>query len=134
MYHQPLELLQSISINQHKMKSAIVHVGPKVTVEDVPIPKPEPKQVLIKVIYSGSNPKDWKVPEWGVFGPPKNEGNDIAGIVEAVGEEVTEFRRGDRVAAFLNSPGGGYAEYAAAEASTTFFLPAKTTFQGQQCP
>jgi len=112
------------------MKSAVVHAGPKVVIEDVPIPKPGPKQVLVKVVYSGSNPKDWKVPEWGVFGEPKNEGNDIAGVVESVGDEVMEFRKGDRVAAFLNSPGGGYAEYAVAEALTTFFLPAKTSFKG----
>jgi NADPH2:quinone reductase len=116
------------------MKSAIVHPGPKVVIEDVPIPKPGPKQVLIKVVYSGSNPKDWKVPELGVFGGPRNEGNDIAGFVESVGDEVTEFRKGDRVAAFLGISGGGFAEYAVAEASTTFFLPAKTSFQGQTCP
>lgn len=116
------------------MKSAIVHAGPKVTIDDVPIPKPSPTQVLINVIYCGSNPKDWKVPEWGIFGPARNEGNDIAGVVEAVGGEVTGFRPGDRVAAFLNLEAGGYAEYAVAEACTTFFLPAKTTFQGQPCP
>ena len=103
-----------------KMKSAVIHAGPKVVVEDVPIPKPGPKQ-------------DWKVPEWGAFGEPKNEGNDIAGFVEAVGDEVTEFRKGDRVAAFLGFSGGGFAEYAVAEAYTTFFLPAKTSFQGQPC-
>lgn len=115
------------------MKSAVIHAGPKVVVEDVPIPKPGPKQVLIQIIYSGSNPKDWKVPEWGAFGEPKNEGNDIAGFVEAVGDEVTEFRKGDRVAAFLGFSGGGFAEYAVAEAYTTFFLPARTSFQGQPC-
>jgi NADPH2:quinone reductase len=113
------------------MKSAIVHAGPKVETKDVAIPKPTPTQVLIKVIYSGSNPKDWKVPEWGVFGEAENQGNDVADFVESVGERVTEFRKGDRVAAFLSSEGGGYAEYAVAEASTTFFLPAKTSFQGQ---
>jgi NADPH2:quinone reductase len=113
------------------MKSAFVHAGPKVIIKDVPIPKPAPTQVLVKVIYSGSNPKDWKVPEWGVFGEARNEGNDIAGSVESVGDEVTEFRKGDRVAAFLYTEGGGYAEYAVAEASTTFFLPAKISFKGK---
>jgi len=50
------------------MKSAIIHPGPKVVIEDVPISKPGPKQVLIKVVYSGS--KDWRIPEWGTFGLP----------------------------------------------------------------
>jgi NADPH2:quinone reductase len=79
------------------MKEAIVAKGPKVTIHDVPIPKPGAGQILIKVIYSGSNPKDWKLPE--AF-PPHNSGDDIAGIVEEVGDGVVEFLKGDRVAAF----------------------------------
>lgn len=43
------------------MKEATVAKGPKVTIQDVPIPKPGPYQVVTKVIYSGSNPKDWSV-------------------------------------------------------------------------
>jgi hypothetical protein len=79
------------------MKEAIVAKGPKVTLHDVPVPKPKAGQVLIKVIYSGSNPKDWKRPS---LGEPHNSGDDIAGVVESVGENVTEFKQGDRVAAF----------------------------------
>lgn len=42
------------------MKEAIVQPeGLKVEIVDSPIPKPDPTQVLIKVIVSGSNPKDW---------------------------------------------------------------------------
>lgn len=115
------------------MKSAIISAGPKVIIQDVPAPRPGPGEVLIKIAYCGSNPKDWKVPEWGSFGPPKNESNDVAGIVEEVGEDVTEFRKGDRVAACLGVQGGGYAEYAVAEVITTFLLPATTTFQGDYC-
>lgn len=44
------------------MKEALVSAGPTVNIVDSPIPKPGPDQVLIKVIYSGTNPKDWKVP------------------------------------------------------------------------
>ena len=69
------------------MKEAVVAKGPKVTIHDVHIPKPNADQVLIKVIYSGSNPKDWKRPE---YTQPHNSGDDIAGIVEAVGENVVE--------------------------------------------
>jgi NADPH:quinone reductase-like Zn-dependent oxidoreductase len=43
------------------MKEAIVAKGPKVTIKDVPIPEPGPDQVVIKVVVSGSNPKDWYV-------------------------------------------------------------------------
>jgi NADPH:quinone reductase-like Zn-dependent oxidoreductase len=34
------------------MKEAIVADGPKVTIHDVPVPKPNADHVLIKVIYS----------------------------------------------------------------------------------
>lgn len=113
------------------MKEAIIHVGPKVEIKDSPIPKPGPKQVLIKVVVSGSNPKDWKVPEWIKDAPPMNQGDDIAGVVEAVGEGVFEFRKGDRVAAFheMMSPHGSYAEYAVAWEHTTFLLPPQTSFE-----
>lgn len=111
-----------------KMKEAIVAKGPKVTLHDVPVPTPNADQVLIKVVYSGSNPKDWKRPE---VGEPHNSGDDISGIVEAVGENVVEFHPGDRVAAFhqMMSPCGSFAEYAISWAYTTFHLPKKTSFE-----
>jgi len=113
------------------MQEAIVHPGPKVEIRRVDIPKPGPRQVLIKVEYSGSNPKDWKVPEWMSDKPALNQGDDIAGVVEEVGSDVYEFKKGDRVAAFhqMMTPGGSYAEYAIAFDHTTFFLPKQTSFQ-----
>jgi len=61
-----------------------------------------------------------------------NQGDDIAGIVHAVGENVTEFKPGDRVAAFheMTKPGGSYAEYALSWQHTTFHVPKKTSFEG----
>lgn len=41
------------------MKEALIGPGPTVTLGDVPIPVPEPDQVLIRVVVSGTNPKDW---------------------------------------------------------------------------
>ncbi|KAE8453672.1 hypothetical protein EG329_009183 [Mollisiaceae sp. DMI_Dod_QoI] len=111
------------------MKEAIVAKGPTVTIQDVPIPKPNADQVLIKVVYSGSNPKDWKRPQ--NFNKPHNSGDDIAGIIEEIGENVVEFKKGDRVAAFhqMMEPHGSFAEYAIAWAYTTFHLPKKTSFE-----
>lgn len=40
------------------MKEAIIAKGPKVQIIDSPIPKPEAGQVVTKVEFSGSNPKD----------------------------------------------------------------------------
>jgi NADPH2:quinone reductase len=60
-----------------------------------------------------------------------NQGDDIAGYVHSVGKNVTEFKVGDRVAAFheMISPGGSYAEYAVSWAYTTFHIPSSTTFE-----
>jgi NADPH:quinone reductase len=93
------------------------------------MPKPNADQVLIKVVVSGSNPKDWKRPVRGK--QALNSGDDIAGIVEQVGENVTEFKPGDRVAAFheMMTPHGSFAEYAIAWAATTFHLPKKISFE-----
>ncbi|KAF4978862.1 hypothetical protein FZEAL_4822 [Fusarium zealandicum] len=112
------------------MKEALVSAGPKVEIIDSPIPKPNADQVVIKVVVSGSNPKDWKVPEW-IVKEPSNQGDDIAGIVHQVGANVTEFKTGDRVAAFhqMLTPHGSYAEYALAWQHTTFHIPAHTSFE-----
>ncbi|KAI9716470.1 MAG: hypothetical protein M1812_005365 [Candelaria pacifica] len=111
------------------MKEAIVHPGPRVEIKDSPIPAPNADQVLIKVVVSGSNPKDYKMGDW--FGTSGNVGDDIAGIIHSVGENITEFKPGDRVAAFheIRTEHGSYAEYAIAWAFTTFHLPQNTTFE-----
>lgn len=68
-------------------------------IRDLEIPEPGDDEILVKNVAVASNPKDWKVPEWI---PTWNgvEGNDIAGTVVKVGKNVTEFKEGDRVAAF----------------------------------
>lgn len=104
----------------------------EVDLHDVPMPTPGPDQVLIKVVVSGSNPKDWKLPFWmpdtqnGI-----NTGDDIAGVVSSVGANVTQFRPGDRVAAFheMMTAAGSFAEYAVAEEHCTFALPRDTSFE-----
>ncbi|CAK1357313.1 Quinone oxidoreductase [Cercospora beticola] len=122
---------QTRSASSGTMKEAVVAKGPKVTIRDVPIPKPGPYQVVTKVIYSGSNPKDWKRPQFMPDAEPVNQGDDIAGIVHEVGEHVSEFKPGDRVFAFheMMKPGGSYAEYALSWSATTAHLPANISFQ-----
>ncbi|KAH7042136.1 chaperonin 10-like protein [Macrophomina phaseolina] len=115
------------------MKEAITD-GKQVEIIDSPIPAPGPDQVIIQVMASGCNPKDWKMPE--MFTPGINSGDDIAGVVYATGANVYEFKPGDRVAAFheLQAPGGSFAEYAVALAvhdeASTIPLAALTAFMG----
>ncbi|KAJ5593908.1 chaperonin 10-like protein [Penicillium hispanicum] len=111
------------------MLELLIHRGPKTELVDSPFPVPNDDQVVIKVVVSGSNPKDWKRPEW--FDVHINQGDDIAGLVHSVGKNVTEFKPGDRVAAFheIMTPGGSYAEYGLAWAYTTFHIPKDISFE-----
>ena len=76
------------------MKEVIVSKGPICKIIDSAIPVPSANQVAIKVVVSGSNPKDWKRAESGA---ELNTGDDIAGVVHSVGSNVVEFKPGDRV-------------------------------------
>lgn len=98
-------------------------------VDDTPIPVPNDDQVVIRVVVSGSNPKDWKLAE--MINLTQNAGDDIAGVVHQVGANVTEFRPGDRVFAFheMATPGGSYAEYALAWQHTTAHIPRDVSFE-----
>lgn len=60
-----------------------------------------------------------------------NQGDDISGYVHSVGKNVTEFKVGDRVAAFheMLKPGGSYAEYGLSWEHATFHLPSSTSFE-----
>ncbi|KAJ3545758.1 hypothetical protein NM208_g2347 [Fusarium decemcellulare] len=79
------------------MKEAIVYPDISVEIQDVPVPTPGPSEVLIKVVFSGVNPKDWKRPT--ILNTAFNSGDDIAGYIATTGRGVTEFHAGDRVAA-----------------------------------
>ena len=111
------------------MKEAVVQKDLSVKIHDVPVPKPGPSEVLIKIAYAGCNPKDWKYPihHGGVL----NSGDDMAGTIAEVGEDVVEFHPEDRVAAMhvMWTQHGSFAEYGIAPASTTFLLPSKTSFE-----
>lgn len=112
------------------MKEVQITKGLQTAIKEVPIPEPGPDQLVIKVIVSGSNPKDWKIPEW-IPDYNANSGDDIAGIVHSIGSNVWEFKPGDRVASFheMLSPGGSFAEYALGWQHTTVHIPKNISFE-----
>ena len=67
------------------------------TLKRFPIYKPDKGEVLIKNVAVAANPKDYKFPT-RFEGYSAIEGNDVAGTIAAVGEGVTDFKVGDRVA------------------------------------
>ena len=64
-----------------------------------PLPVPGPGEILVKEVAVGLNPLDWKIQVYGVMVSdfPAILGRDAAGEVEAVGEGVTQFQKGDKV-------------------------------------
>ena len=105
---------------------------------EVPIPEIADDQVLVKVHAVAVNPLDWHLMtgtpalarlSFGVSGPKKSiPGNDIAGTVEGVGKNVTEYRVGDHV--FGEAPdGGGLAEYVAVSEEGLVSKPENITFE-----
>lgn len=56
------------------------------------------------MVYAASNPKDWKYVLH--FGNEVVQGNDVAGYVEAVGDGASDFKKGDKVAAYTPMFGG----------------------------
>lgn len=78
---------------------------------------PTGDRVLVKVVASSVNPVDWKIRRGDLsllsgFEFPQRLGADVAGIVEDVGDAVTQFQPGDAVLGFTHPIGGGtYAEF-----------------------
>lgn len=107
------------------MLETIILPGPKASLQTIPTPKLLPNQILTKVVYAGTNPKDWKRAENPSLNQRINQGDDLAGIVAAVGSDVKNFRPGDRVAALHQpgSPGGSFAEYAVSYDFATVHVP-----------
>jgi NADPH:quinone reductase-like Zn-dependent oxidoreductase len=95
------------------MKAIRIHEygGPeKLREEDVPEPRAESGQVLVRVHAASVNPIDYKLAS-GVMRQimplefPWIPGGDFSGVVEAVGAGVTGFKKGDVV--YGDTPGGG---------------------------
>lgn len=74
------------------------------TIIDVPKPELTANDVLVKVTAVGLNPVDFKVIENGVdaWTYPHIIGMDIVGEIVELGEQVTQFQIGDRVAGHGN--------------------------------
>jgi len=104
-------------------------------IEEVKRPVPAADEILVKVYASGVNPVDRVVREGGnnVLRPylqlPLILGWDASGIVEEIGSNVTNFKKGDEVNGVPNFPGNGsYAEYVAAKASQFALKPQSLSF------
>lgn len=118
------------------MKAIRVHElgGPEtLRLDELPIPRPGPGRVLIRVAVSGLNFADTAIRRGRfVMQPalPYVPGFEVAGTVVARGAGVDpeRFPLGSRVAA-LTLDGGGYAEFVVARAAHTIALPTTLSFE-----
>ena len=107
-----------------------------VQIEDVEKPVPKDNEVLIKVCAASVNPLDGGLMKGQphcfriLFGLRKprlsRPGVDVAGQVEAVGRNVTQFKPGDHV---FGSCRGAFAEYACTSESKLAMKPDNVTFE-----
>ena len=109
--------------------------------EEFEKPSPKEDEVLVKVHAASVNALDWHMLTADIFLvrfmgggllKPKNTrlGADIAGRIEAVGKNVTQFKPGDAVFGDVAPwDGGGFAEYVCVPAKAFALKPSKISFE-----
>lgn len=105
--------------------------GPEqLRIESVPDPSPGAHEVLIEVHACALNRADL-LQRRGLYPPPAGEseilGLECAGLVRALGRDVSRVRVGERVMALL--PGGGYAELARVHENLLMPIPERLSFE-----
>lgn len=107
---------------------------------DVPAPTIDDAGVLVRVHAASANAGDWHLLRGtplpfrlvaGLIRPKyKIIGNDIAGTVEAVGRNVSQFKRGDEIFGEVSRCGfGAFAEYVLARQNALALKPANLSFE-----
>jgi len=109
--------------------------------QEIERPVPGENQVLVSVQAASVNAADWRMMradpflvrlQAGLFKPKKDSilGADIAGRVEAVGSNVSQFRPGDEVFGDVFASGfGGFAEYKCANENELVLKPSNISFE-----
>lgn len=109
------------------------------SIKEIPIPTPNPEEVLIRVITSAVNDYDWSLVRgkpylyrlmFGLFRPKKSvPGMEVAGIITHKGSAVKKFKVGDMVYGDLSEFGfGSMAEYLAINEQALTLKPQKMGF------
>ena len=108
--------------------------SPEIGFSKIRRPSLQPDELMVKVYAAGLNPIDNLIPS-GTFKPvlhfklPATLGSDLAGVVTAVGSQVSRFKPGDAVYASIFDLGtGAIAEYAAVPEHAAALKPANLDF------
>ena len=96
----------------------------KLVIKDIPVPKPSQKQVRIKIEACGVNFPDTLIIENKYqYKPdlPFSPGGEVAGIIDELGDEVTNYSVGEKVMAMTLF--GGFSEYIVVNADALLRIP-----------
>ncbi len=97
-----------IKVTRDKMTAAVLYGKRDVRIEQIPIPRIGPGEVLVRIKAALTCGTDLKVYRQGFHArmivPPSVFGHELAGIVEAVGEGVESFAPGMRVVSANSGP------------------------------
>jgi L-iditol 2-dehydrogenase len=88
------------------MKAAVYRGVDDVRLETVPVPQIGPSEILVRVHTCGICGTDLKKIATGSHSAPRIFGHETSGVVAAVGDKVSGFKRGDRVMVFHHIPCG----------------------------
>ncbi|AEO59416.1 hypothetical protein MYCTH_2094591 [Thermothelomyces thermophilus ATCC 42464] len=118
------------------LAAVLPSAGSSLVIQERQIPSPGPDEVLIRNYAIAVNPADWKRQFLGMYisSYPVILGMDVAGVVEAVGSDVTLFKKGDRVlgsapGTITNNPDqSGFQKYTVVQATATTKLPDAISF------
>lgn len=119
------------------LKAMMSHVvgGPEtLELTEQPIPTPQSGEVLIRVHAAGVNFPDTLISrDLYQIKPPRPfaPGGELAGVVEAVGDDVDNFKVGDRVLALTLF--GAFSSHVCASTSMTFKIPDEMPFDDAAC-
>ena len=102
--------------------------------QEIPVPKIQPNQLLIKTQASSFNPLDYKIVR-GDFKAvrkiqfPKGIGRDVSGVIEEIGESVKGFKVGDKVFSRIDENlVGTMAEYVVSNEKDVALMPSNLSF------
>ena len=114
--------------------------GPeKLLLTELPDPRPGPGEALVRVRAASVNPLDWKIRSGQLrlflrLGFPYIPGSDVAGEVVEVGGQMSRFKPGENVVAFVDPKlGGGYGELALVKETAAATKPESLSFAEAAC-
>lgn len=112
--------------------------------EEWEIPTPKKNEIRIKIYNTAVNSGDWRIRKadpklaklyFGIFRPKQPIlGISISGVVDSIGENVTQFKIGDKILGSTGMRLGAYAEFTCIpETSVITILPEEISFAEGAC-